>query len=73
MRARGIPFAVVPLASRPGATATRGWDSSGRLYAMYDAAPGTLYLARPDGHVFARWRSLDAADVTEAIEHLMQP
>ena len=40
---------------------------------MYDATPGTLYLVRPDGHVFARWRSFDAGAVTEAIEHLLQP
>ena len=73
MRARGIAFAIVPLARRAGATQARGWDSSGRLFALYDAAPGTLYLVRPDGHVFARWRRFDATAVTEAIDHLLQP
>jgi 3-(3-hydroxy-phenyl)propionate hydroxylase len=73
MRARGVPFAVVALAIRAGATAARGWDSSGRLYAMYDAAPAALYLVRPDGHVIGRWRRFDAATVTEAIDHLLQP
>ena len=72
MHARAIPFAIVTLARHAG-TQARGCDESGRLFAMYEAAPGTLYLVRPDGHVFARWRSLDAADVTEAIEHLLQP
>jgi 3-(3-hydroxy-phenyl)propionate hydroxylase len=73
MRGRGVPFAVVPLASRAGATAARGWDRSGRLYAMYDAAPAALYLVRPDGHVIGRWRRFDAATVTEVIDHLLQP
>jgi 3-(3-hydroxy-phenyl)propionate hydroxylase len=73
MRARGIPFAIVALARQAGAAKARGWDSSGRLFAMYDAAPGTLYLVRPDGHVFGRWRRFDAAALTEAIDHLLQP
>ena len=72
MRARGIPFAIVPVARQAGSARARGWDGSGRLFAMYDAAPGTLYLVRPDGHVFARWRRFDAADVTGAIDHLLQ-
>ena len=48
-------------------------DNTGRLFAMYDAAPGTLYLVRPDGHVFARWRQFDAAAVTATIDRLLQP
>jgi 3-(3-hydroxy-phenyl)propionate hydroxylase len=73
MRARGIPFTIVTLARRAGNRHARGWDSGGKLFAMYEAVPGTLYLVRPDGHVFARRRSFDAADVTEAIDHLLQP
>ena len=71
MRARGIPFAIVALARRRYATRAAGQQR--RLFEMYDAAPGTLYLVRPDGHVFARWRSFDAAALTEAIDHLLQP
>jgi 3-(3-hydroxy-phenyl)propionate hydroxylase len=73
MRARGIPFAIVTLARHAGSAGARGRDSTGRLFAMYDAGPGTLYLVRPDGHAFARWRSLDAAALTAAIDHLLQP
>ncbi len=73
MRARGIPFAIVTLARHAGIAQARGWDSTGRLFAMYDAAPGTLYLVRPDGHVFARRRRFDAAALTGAIDHLLQP
>ncbi len=73
MRMRGIPFAVVLLARSGVAASARGRDNTGRLFAMYDAAPGTLYLVRPDGHVFARWRQFDAAAVTATIDRLLQP
>jgi 3-(3-hydroxy-phenyl)propionate hydroxylase len=33
----------------------------------YDAAPGTVYLLRPDQHVCARWRHFDANRVRRAI------
>jgi len=32
-------------------------DSTGKLYPLYGAQPGSVYLVRPDGHVMARWRS----------------
>ena len=42
-------------------------DSEGLLAQRYDARPGTVYLIRPDQHVAARWRALDAAKVRAAL------
>ncbi len=42
-------------------------DSAGLLAQRYDARPGTAYLLRPDQHVAARWRALDAAAVNAAL------
>lgn len=42
-------------------------DSKGRAAERYDLQPGTTYLARPDQHVAARWRALDAAKVRAAV------
>ncbi|WP_233833936.1 FAD-dependent oxidoreductase [Paraburkholderia sp. ZP32-5] len=43
-------------------------DIEGLATARYDAKPGTFYLIRPDQHVCARWRKLDA----DAVEHAMR-
>ena len=45
----------------------RNADRSGRLYPLYGATDGTLYLVRPDGHVLARWRDARRADVAGAL------
>jgi len=42
-------------------------DVRGVLAARYDGKPGTTYLIRPDQHVAARWRSLDAEKISHAI------
>ena len=42
-------------------------DTKGRIRERYDLQPGTAYLARPDQHVAARWRKLDAAAVRSAL------
>jgi 3-(3-hydroxy-phenyl)propionate hydroxylase len=42
-------------------------DESGHVFERYDAVPGTAYLARPDGHVCARWRAASAAKIAEAL------
>ena len=42
-------------------------DTRGRIAERYDLQPGTTYLARPDQHVAARWRTFDAARVRAAV------
>jgi 3-(3-hydroxy-phenyl)propionate hydroxylase len=43
-------------------------DTEGLANTRYDAKPGTFYLIRPDQHVCARWRQLDA----DAVEHAVR-
>jgi 3-(3-hydroxy-phenyl)propionate hydroxylase len=42
-------------------------DTQGLVAKRYDAQPGTTYLLRPDQHVAARWRALDAAKLQTAL------
>jgi 3-(3-hydroxy-phenyl)propionate hydroxylase len=42
-------------------------DSQGLVAKRYDARAGTTYLLRPDQHVVARWRTLDAAQLQAAV------
>jgi 3-(3-hydroxy-phenyl)propionate hydroxylase len=42
-------------------------DRDGLLAEHFDAAPGTVYLIRPDQHVCARWRSFKSERVIEAV------
>ena len=75
IRDRGIDLNVAPIAlKRPLDPASRcAWDDTGRLFPMYGAAPGTVYLVRPDGHVLGRWQSPDAGQLTAAVERLLHP
>ncbi|WP_322031232.1 FAD-dependent oxidoreductase [Paraburkholderia sp. J76] len=72
LAARSLPFALVPLSQRSPADAPRrsGWDRTGRLFPMYGAQPGTLYLVRPDGHVLGRWHGDAGALATQALAAL---
>lgn len=64
-----IPVEALVVAERGSAPAGLKTviDSKGRIRERYDLAPGSAYLARPDQHVAARWRSLDAARVRAAV------
>ena len=64
-----IPVEAIVVAARgtaPGGLKTLT-DAKGRIRERYDLQPGTTYLLRPDQHVAARWRSLDAVKVHAAV------
>jgi 3-(3-hydroxy-phenyl)propionate hydroxylase len=46
-------------------------DVEGDYARIYDAAPGTVYLFRPDQHVLARWRRFDAGAIETAIRAVL--
>jgi 3-(3-hydroxy-phenyl)propionate hydroxylase len=77
--ARLAALAHLPVAVRPLIVAPRGMklppmadvevveDLEGVVSHRFDARPGTFYLVRPDQHVCARWRALDIASVSAAV------
>ena len=74
LRTARIPFRVVTLAGgqlrRSGSPI--GGDHTGRLFPMYAAEPGTVYLVRPDGYVLARWREATAERIQAAIDQTLR-
>ena len=69
---RALPVKVRCVAASPSAQAD-AWDHSGRLWPLLGAQTGTLILARPDGHVLARWMPLPLhTQLAEADEALVQ-
>jgi 3-(3-hydroxy-phenyl)propionate hydroxylase len=71
LAARGVPFTLVPIAPQGGGDETAACDPTGRLFELYGAAPGTVYLVRPDGHVLGRWRAPRPAELLAAIERTL--
>lgn len=49
------------------------WDHTGRLFGLYGATVGAVYLVRPDGHVLGRWRVPCAETLLSAIERALHP
>jgi 3-(3-hydroxy-phenyl)propionate hydroxylase len=62
-----IPCDVVVVGGSAREDALALHDAQGLAAARYDARPGTCYLVRPDQHVCARWRAIDAAAITRAL------
>jgi 3-(3-hydroxy-phenyl)propionate hydroxylase len=64
-----VPFQLVVLARRPDSAGTGryAWDHTGRLFPMYGAEAGSVYLVRPDGHVLARWKEAQPRQLQAAI------
>lgn len=75
MREKAVPLQLLRL-TKAGAGALPGLsarDHTGRLFALYGAQAGSVYLVRPDGHVAGRWHAPDAATLTSAIERVLHP
>ncbi|CAN0619258.1 3-(3-hydroxy-phenyl)propionate hydroxylase [Burkholderia multivorans] len=74
LRQAGLPFDLVVLAKQQPESPGRrgGYDPTGRLFAMYGARAGTVYLVRPDGHVLGRWHDACATDLEAALTHALQ-
>lgn len=68
-----VPFALVPISAHLHGDARHayGWDHTGRLFSMYGAKAGTVYLVRPDGHVLGRWQSSSVAQLAAALDRAL--
>ncbi len=64
-----LPIEPLIISSKPGhlENAKVMLDANGIISRRYDAQSGTYYLARPDQHVAARWRTFDTARVQQAL------
>ena len=75
MREKGIPLQALPLTRQPaaGPASPYAWDHTGRLFDLYGARPGSLYLVRPDGHVLGRWHAPQAKTLLAAVDRVLHP
>lgn len=70
----GVPLRTVAIAPRRPqelGSSDGAWDPRGRAAALHGAAPGTVYLFRPDGHVLARWHHPSHATVSRALQRVL--
>ena len=51
------------LVQRTGTVAGSIQDAGGKIARLYGAAPGTLYLLRPDLHIAGRWKTITADEI----------
>lgn len=65
--APGLQLLVIGESGSGVHTAGHVADSEGRVARTYAAAPGAMYLVRPDRYVAARWQCPDAGAVTSAL------
>ncbi len=70
----GWPIALLSISQRAGGDplppdirSRHIHDTDGRFRELFDAAPSSFYLVRPDGHVCARWRALRRGDLRAAL------
>ncbi len=73
--AEGLPFRLLAATTKEAdnGAANQILDHTGRLFPLYGATPGTVYLLRPDGHVLGRWHRPDARDLQCAINNTLAP
>ncbi|WHZ12825.1 MAG: FAD-dependent oxidoreductase [Burkholderiaceae bacterium] len=71
LASRKVPFKTLSIAPKAGSGGATARDSTGRLFGLYGAAPGTVYLVRPDGHVLGRWRTPRLAELLAAIDRAL--
>jgi 3-(3-hydroxy-phenyl)propionate hydroxylase len=59
------PRFVVLTIQSPGLTSHAGEiaDADGDIARLFGAAPGTLYLLRPDWHIAGRWKTIEPAEI----------
>lgn len=62
---------IVVIAEQVSANYTTLKDSVGLVTGRYDLQPGTAYLIRPDQHVAARWRQVQANRVLAAMQRVL--
>ncbi len=70
LRHDAVPVRVLVVRAEPDAGiagAAMLHDREGLLRRRYDLLPGSAYLFRPDQHVAARWRAVDADAVRRAV------
>jgi len=71
-RERGVPVTVIAFADKQttvaGADITLP-DPAGHAFERYGAEHGTAYLVRPDHHICARWQTLNATRLADALAH----